>query len=84
MTIPEDPRTSLRTELRDHDVDAHARERIRRRAHAVLRSEQRRSTHPRSAWLSLWYHRALEPALLIGFGASYLAWALKGTLALLH
>jgi hypothetical protein len=84
MTLPEDALASLCTELRDHDVDAQLRERIRRRAKAVLRQEQRRIAHPLRARVSLWYHRAFEPALLIGLGASYLAWAIRGTLALLH
>jgi hypothetical protein len=82
MTLPEDPLSSLR--LRDHDVDPLLRERIRRRVTAVLRQKQSRVARPRSAWVSLWYHRAVEPTLLIGLGASYLAWAVRGTLAILH
>jgi hypothetical protein len=99
VTNPEDPLAKPHTalqgpeqrgtepralELQDHDVDPLVRERILRRATAVLRQEQRRLAQRRWAWASLWYHRALEPALLIGLGASYLAWAVSGTLALVH
>ena len=50
---------------------------------AVARDEDRRRTHPRSAWLSLWYYRAVEPALLVGLGLVYLVWTVHGTIAVL-
>jgi hypothetical protein len=92
MTPPEELQASLGMHdhdepthhLQTHDVDPLVGERIRRRVTAVLRQEQRRVARPRSAWISLWYHRALEPTLLIGLGASYLVWAVQGTLAILH
>jgi hypothetical protein len=79
MNRPEDPLSSLRT----HDMDARAAERLLRRMRAVARVEDRRRTHPRSAWLSLWYHRAVEPALLVGLGFVYLVWTVHGTIAVL-
>jgi hypothetical protein len=92
MNIPKEPLASLHLrgrdpvdpDLRDHDVDPLVGERIRRRVIAVLRQEQRGVARSRGAWVSLWYHRAIEPTLLIGLGASYLAWAVRGTLAILH
>jgi hypothetical protein len=89
LTHPDEPLQALRDgltdrDLPDHDVDPLVAERIRRRATAVLRQQQKQLRGARSAWVSLWYHRALEPMLLIGLGASYLAWAVRGTLALLH
>jgi hypothetical protein len=80
MTHPDDPLS----ELSIHDVDARVAERLRRRMRAVARREELRHTHPRSAWVSLWYYRAVEPALLVGLGLGYLIWTVHGTLALFH
>ena len=79
MNLPDDPHSSLTT----HDVDARVAERLLRRMRAVARDEDRRRTHPRSAWLSLWYYRAVEPALLVGLGLVYLVWTVHGTIAVL-
>jgi len=67
-----------------HDVGGAAATRIRRRALTALRQEERLAAHPMAAKAALWYQRALEPALLIGLGLGYCAWAAAGALAVLH
>jgi len=79
MNLPDDPLSSLSS----HDVDARVAERLLRRMRAVAREEERRRGQPRSAWFSLWYHRAIEPALLVGLGLVYLLWVVHDTIAVL-
>jgi hypothetical protein len=66
----------LGAELAPLDVDDVRAERIRRLAHRELAAgaagRRGRGGVLRSAWLA---YRAIEPALVVGFGAIYLGWA---------
>ena len=66
-----------------HDVAEGAAFRIRSRALAELSSDQR-AARSGTAPATRWYRRAIEPALLIGLGLGYCAWAAAGALAVLH
>ena len=73
---------SLLRSLPERDVEPRVAERIRRRAHVILREEQRGLSHRRGAFWSSCYHRFVEPAVLIGLGLTYLAWTVHDTVAL--
>ena len=71
---------SLRA-LPAHDVDPELAERVRARAHSILR-ERRVAREPRGSWWGNGYPRFVEPALLVALGFSYLAWTVTDTVAL--
>lgn len=71
-------------ELVSHDVDAVTADRIRSRAHALLRHERARAANPTLARAARLYDRTLEPALVIGACVVYLAWAAERTLELMR
>jgi len=65
-----------------HDVAPERSERIRRRAHLLLRERRQRGKPPQGSAWSLSYHRFVEPAVLIGLGLWQLAWTVQDTVAL--
>jgi hypothetical protein len=69
--------------LPDHDLAPERAERIRQRAHTVLRQHRLRLRQPGAGW-GRSYHRFVEPAVLIGLGLWQLAWTVQDTLALFH
>ncbi len=71
-------------DLARHDVDPVIAERIRRRAHAALRSERELAERPVLARMERVYSRAIEPTLVVGACVVYLGWAAQVTLALLR
>lgn len=69
-------------DLPEHDVDLPASERIRRRAQRAFARRAALAAHPRLARVERLYARAVEPALVTGACALYLAWAAQHVLAL--
>ena len=80
MSFEED---SLR-KLSLHDVDPRRAEQIRQRAHAVLREREQAVRRPIAMGWSRWYHRLIEPGVLIALGLTYLVWTVQDTVALFH
>lgn len=58
-----------------HDVDDATAARIRRRGKVALARSTRLSRTPGLAALDRAYNKAIEPALVFGAAALYLAWA---------
>lgn len=70
----------LLARLPTHDVAPEVAERIRGRAHLLLR-QRREEQRPSPGWLQS-YQRFVEPAVLIGLGLWQLAWTVQDTVAL--
>ena len=66
--------------LPEHDLAPASAERLRRRAHAILRTQ----AHPRPGSWPAYYHRVVEPAALLVLGLSFVISTFQGTLALLQ
>jgi len=65
--------------LPEHDLDAAGAERVRQRVQVALSVRRPQLGHSQG-WS--WYHRLVEPAVLIGMGLSYLLWTVHDTVAL--
>lgn len=67
-----------------YDVDPTRADLIRREAHAILRREHPRQSPTRpDVLLSVWY-RFVEPSALVVLGVGFLAWTVRGTVAIFH
>ncbi|MEO8183953.1 MAG: hypothetical protein ABI895_34455 [Deltaproteobacteria bacterium] len=70
--------------LSERDVAPQRAEQIRRRAHAILREREQALRHPIAVGWSRYYHRLIEPGMLIALGLTYLVWTVQDTMALFH
>ena len=78
------PRALADALLPAHDVAPELAERIRQRAHLLLRERRQGGKQPLGSAWALSYHRLVEPAVLIGLGLWQLVWTVQDTVALFH